>query len=289
MERRQGLNTQLSRQFFGFVGVDLDELHVGQFTSKSAHGRSNLLAVLAPWGPEINDSDTRSNHGRETSLVVNFLHGRISDTAHFSLVGGMEVSLGLRRIGLHGQVSRLPVGRAHLTVLLNELESLDQADDLINVAADRKIVDGDLAQVTGRIDDEKGTKWDAIGKKNTVLGGDRLGEVSDNRDLHVTQTTFLARSVHPGKMGEQGIARGSNDLGVDGIELRLTIAESNDLGRADEGEIQRIPEEDDPLASELRQRDILELLVRHQSANGEFRSRLLNGRERHGASGYQSN
>jgi hypothetical protein len=58
----------------------------------------------------------------------------------------VEVLLGGVRIGLHGEVSRLPVGRADLAVLVDELEGLNQADDLVDVAADGKIVDGDLAE-----------------------------------------------------------------------------------------------------------------------------------------------
>ena len=57
----------------------------------------------------------------------------------------VEVFLGQHRVGAHGDVARLPVGGAHLAVLLHELERLDQSDDLINIAAHGKIVDSYLS------------------------------------------------------------------------------------------------------------------------------------------------
>jgi len=38
----------------------------------------------------------------------------------------------------------------HLAVLLDELEGLDEAQDLVHVAAHGQVVDGDLAQVACR-------------------------------------------------------------------------------------------------------------------------------------------
>lgn len=67
----------------------------------------------------------------------------------------LEVGLALLGVGLHGIGSRLPASRADLTVLVRELERLHQTQRLIHGAADRQIVDGDLAQVTLVVNDEQ--------------------------------------------------------------------------------------------------------------------------------------
>lgn len=90
--------------------------------------------------------------------------------------------------------------------------------------------------------------------------GDGLVEVGDDGDLHVAQSTLRARSVHPGKVGEERVTAGSNDLSIDLGELILTITECNDLSGAHEGEIQRIPEENHPLSLVIRKGNVLELL-----------------------------
>jgi hypothetical protein len=61
-------------------------------------------------------------------------------------------------------------------------------------------------------------------------------------------------------VSEQGITRSSDDLSVDLVELSLAITEGDDFSWADEGEVQRIPEENNPLSEVVRKRDVLELL-----------------------------
>ena len=67
----------------------------------------------------------------------------------------MEVLLGGVRVGLHGEVSGLPVGRAHLTVLVDKLEGLNQADDFVDIAADGKVIDSAVTNDTSRGNDEQ--------------------------------------------------------------------------------------------------------------------------------------
>jgi hypothetical protein len=50
-------------------------------------------------------------------------------------------------IGLHGVVTLLPVGRAHLTVLVGELEGIKETECLLDVATDRKVIDGNLSHI----------------------------------------------------------------------------------------------------------------------------------------------
>ena len=56
-------------------------------------------------------------------------------------------------------------------------------------------------------------------------------------------------------MGLDVVHADAQHLRLEGLELREAFAESDHLRRADEGEVGRIEEEDDPLPAELRQRD----------------------------------
>src|SRR5439155_24121694 len=59
----------------------------------------------------------------------------------------------------------------------------------------------------------------------------------------------------PGAMRLDVVHADAQHLRLEGLELREAFAESDHLRRADEGEVGRIEEEEDPLPAELRQRD----------------------------------
>lgn len=80
------------------------------------------------------------------SRVNLFLSTKCFSTLRFlSHLRAGEVFLGLLHIGLDSLVSLFPSSRADLTMLISELESLDQAKSFINRSADRQVVDGDLS------------------------------------------------------------------------------------------------------------------------------------------------
>ena len=62
-------------------------------------------------------------------------------------------------------------------------------------------------------------------------------------------------------MGELGVDGDTQNLGVDGFEFRVAITEGCDLRGANEGEVQRVEEEDHVLAPVLGERELHELLV----------------------------
>ena len=82
--------------------------------------------------------------------------------------------------------------------------------------------------------------------------------------------------------GELGVARSSDDLGVDGCKLICAVAECDDLRRAHECEVKRVEEQHYVFPSELAERNLGESLVRHERSRGKFRCRLLDLGERHG-------
>jgi hypothetical protein len=65
----------------------------------------------------------------------------------FLLLGLCEVVCDSLLARLHGLLSRLPAGGAHLSVLVSELKRLHQAEDLVNVPADGEVVDGHLTDL----------------------------------------------------------------------------------------------------------------------------------------------
>lgn len=59
----------------------------------------------------------------------------------------------------------------------------------------------DLPDNSLGVDDEQTTEsYTSILQKNTIFASNLLGLVSNNRDIHFTETTLLARSVDPCKV-----------------------------------------------------------------------------------------
>lgn len=72
----------------------------------------------------------------------------------------VEVLLAALDVWLDGVGSWSPSGRAHFSVLLDELEGLDETEGLVDGAADWQVVDRDLTQVLLRVDDEESCKME---------------------------------------------------------------------------------------------------------------------------------
>ena len=102
-----------------------------------------------------------------------------------------------------------------------------------------------LPQNTIRIHDEETTESDTrLFNKNSVVPGDCLVKVRDQRVLQSAQTSLLARLLDPGQVGEMRVGGDSDHLAVDAFELFDPLGESDDFSGADEGEIQRIEIDD---------------------------------------------
>lgn len=157
----------------------------------------------------------------------------------------LQASLG---ISLHGLSTLLPSGRAHLAVLVGELEGLDQADRLLDVAADGEVVDGDLAENTLGVDDEEAAERDALVlDEDAVAARDLGGLVGDEGELQVgAQTALLAGLLNPREMGEVGVGGHAENGGVDLAEAVEGVVVLDDLGRADEGEVHGVEEKNNP-------------------------------------------
>jgi len=81
-------------------------------------------------------------------------------------------------------------------------------------------------------------------------------------------------------MDEVRVNGSSNDFAVSLSEFFSLFREGDDFSGADEGEVQRIEEEDDPLALVVRELDLLGSLSVDISSLFEFRSRSEDLRNR---------
>ena len=97
---------------------------------------------------------------------------------------------------------------------------------------------------------------DAAVEQHAVVGADLLGQVGHERVLEPAEAALLARCLDPGQVAELAVDRAAEHLGAALAELLDPVAEGDDLGRADEGEVERVEEQDDVLAAVVGQLDL---------------------------------
>jgi hypothetical protein len=166
------------------------------------------------------------------------------------------------------------VGGADLTVLVGELEGLDETDGLVNGAADGKVVDGDLAEGLLGVDEEETAESDTSvlrveeesvwmmesgkrkmeGRKgkeekekskahldeDAVVARDLVVGVGNKLKLEVrSETTLVAVGVGESKVRVLRVGRNGEDLNTELLELVELLVEGEDLGGADEGDCGR--------------------------------------------------
>lgn len=112
-----------------------------------------------------------------------------------SLGGKLLVALGGR---LDGLVSGIPVGGADLAVLVGELEGIDQAEGLVDAAADGEVVDGDLADDAVGVDDEEAAEGNAfLLDEDTVVLGELVVLVGEEGNVDLAEAAVTSRGVGP--------------------------------------------------------------------------------------------
>lgn len=136
-------------------------------------------------------------------------------------------------------------------MLVGVLEGLDQAQGLVDVAADGQVVDGDLTQGALGVDDEEAAQRDALLlDQHAVVARDLEVLVGHQGQLQViAQTALLAGALTPGQVCEVAVGGDAQDGGVELLELGEGIVEGEDLGGANEGEVHGVEQEDDPVGT----------------------------------------
>ena len=152
------------------------------------------------------------------------------------------------------------------------LEGLQQAQGLINTAADGQVVDGALHDHTIGIDDEQAAQGHTgVLVEDFVGAGDVLLQVSHQGVGDVAQATVLTVGLNPGQVGELAVHGHAQHFAVAAGELAVAVGEGGDLRRADEGEVEGVEEEHHVLAAVRGEGHLLEFLI-HHSGGGEIRS-----------------
>lgn len=122
--------------------------------------------------------------------------------------------------GLDGVLAWLPVSWANFTVLVNKLKSLDQPQNLVNRSSDWQIVDGDLPEVVGLVDDEETSVADALVRDHhSVFFTDVVVGVRQEWDVHVTDAALFSGLLGPGEVGEVGVGGAGEYFATQFFEL----------------------------------------------------------------------
>ena len=253
MEGGEVLNAVVGRELFQTLvrRIHRGEGHILARSSQLVVEGSDYLALSTPGSVEIDHQIL----GRLDELAEVLLVLHLNDIAAHQLLllssfrSARAEELGTTILGVDGLFTGLPVGRTHLTVLGHKLEGLHETENLIHTTTDGEVVHGDLLNHSLGVDDEQSTKSNASFRhKHSVLGSKLLGNISNHRDLHISKTTSLTRSLDPSEMGLNRVGRASNQLGVELGELLSSVIKGNNLSRAESAEILGVEEENDVLS-----------------------------------------
>ena len=91
-------------------------------------------------------------------------------------------------------------------------------------------------------DEETAQRVAQVLEIDAVVLGYLVRDVREERNVDVAKAALVTWRVHPGQMGELTVRGDGHDLGVELTELVGTVAEGDDLGGTDEGEIERVEE-----------------------------------------------
>lgn len=185
-----------------------------------------------------------------STSVLSFCAGSkwsVRTFGHLRIGLGM-VRLDTLRVRLDSLLPRIPVRRANLTVLIRELERIQQPQRLIHGPTHRQIIDRDLPDHTIGIDQEQTTQGDTLLlDQNTVVLGELVVLVCVEWDVDGAETAVAAAGLRPGEERVLGVGGGEDDGGVAGFEVLDAVAEGDDFGGADEGPGHGDKAEDEPL------------------------------------------
>src|SRR5262249_42495398 len=115
---------------------------------------------------------------------------------------------------------------------------------------------------------------DAVGQENAVVSRHFLLQVGEERDGDARDASPIPRRVDPGQVRELAVDRRADDLAADLAELAGAVVEGENLGRADEREVERVEKQYQVLALVVGQGHVLEVTVDHRLA-AEVRGGLL--------------
>lgn len=208
---------------------------------------------------------------------------------HFSLVGILQAAGVVCQVGCdtfcsrcHARLARSPTGRTNLTAGLEEIHGVEQAQNLVNATAERKIVHH-LDHYGAIFSNKEGSAHSESGflVKDIVGVGHAAIFIAKQWVFHRTNATLVDGGFAPLGVSFCVVNGDTQNLGAALIELIHTMVKSDQFRRSDESEILRVEEEDDVLALVIRQGNLLGRAVFHDRSGREI-GRGFIGEDRHG-------
>ena len=100
----------------------------------------------------------------------------------------------------HPFVPLMPSGRADFAVSFNELQSVNDPQRFVDVAADGQVVDYLMADDTGFVNQKRSAERGAVFVEDAVIVRDFLGNIGDQRKFDVADAAGINRHFLPGQM-----------------------------------------------------------------------------------------
>src|SRR3982751_298086 len=159
-----------------------------------------------------------------------------------------------KKLELQIFLSWRPVGRAKAA----GLETLKDAKRLVDRASDVQVVDDRILQDAFRVDDEKPAKSNVrIVHQDVVFRGEASAYVRSDRVFDALNAVLVLRRLEPRAVRMDRVGRDTQDLCTDALDLVKPVRKMDQFRRADEREIERVEEQDEPFALVVRKLDVL--------------------------------
>lgn len=151
----------------------------------------------------------------------------------------------LRRLHCWGALG--PASRTNLTMSRVVLECLEESQILRDITTNTQIVDTDVPQNLLVVDNESASQGNSSIIEDSVVGSDLLLDISQEGNVDAAETSEISGLLGPSSMDEVRVDRAAEHLTVVISEFFGLIAELNNFGGADEGEVERVEKEQNPL------------------------------------------
>lgn len=149
-------------------------------------------------------------------------------------------------------------------MLCHELDGLQRSQGFVDISSHRKVIDSGMLHDALRIDDVEAAKGDAsVLLQHAVSGGDLFCHIGKDRNLHVAKTASFAWSFDPGQVHFRGIGGCGKELTVERLEFLCPVAEGDDFGGANKGEVFGVPKENDVFSLVIFEVDLFEVAIDH--------------------------
>jgi len=152
-----------------------------------------------------------------------------------------------------------------------KLQRIDEAQGFVDIAAEREVVDVCRLHDAGLVDEEGAAQGDAAGQQHAKGACDVLGDVGDHGELDLAEPALIDGRIFPCEVGEVRVDGDGHDLDVLLLELREAVVVREDFGRAHEGEVERVEEDQAVVSGEvgLEVELLDDLVVGHDGRGGE--------------------